>query len=306
MSSFDDCSPEMPVPRPLDDAAADLLVAGRMSADPDLALVAAFVADVRAEAARPAPAPSPALAAVLSSGLPAHQLDAAPAAAASREPALPASASRRDRRRSPGWAARLAAASVFTKSALGVSMAAASVTGAAVAGVPVARDVVEAVSPVEFGDRGGERARPAGTQPPRSGVDGAGAEGSGSSLPGTLDPGGVPVPQPGAAVPAPVAPRPPAAVPPGKGPATGARPVEQRPSDAPATPGPAAGPGAGQAPAGDVGGRPPGATATPTTTTPPATAAPPTDGERPETAPRAAADAGPDEQGTPPSPAGTP
>lgn len=53
-------------------------------------------------------------------------------------------------------AAKLAALGVVAKAGLGLSMAAASVGGAAAAGVPVAEDAVEAVTPIEFGGRGND------------------------------------------------------------------------------------------------------------------------------------------------------
>ncbi len=172
MSSFDDYDSEMH--RPLDDKTCEQLLVRRAPAEADLALVAAFLEDVRAEAARPAPQPSPALAAVLAAGLPTEALGVPAAPAVAPFPvhqASPEGVPTRRRRVAPGWVAKLAGATVLAKAGLGLSVAAASVTGAAVAGVPVARDVVEAVTPVEFPDGGPNEEHRKGDRAPANGAE---------------------------------------------------------------------------------------------------------------------------------------
>lgn len=164
MNSFDD-DQDMHAAHLLDDAAVELILAGRAAADDDLSALTAFVAEMRTSATMPPPAPSAALAAVLTAGLTAIDLAdvaaATPTSAArpvrriaglvhSRRQAVSDFGSRR--------ALRMGAAGVAAKIAFGCSVAAASVTAAGAAGVlpdPIQHavaGVVRAVSPFEFPD----------------------------------------------------------------------------------------------------------------------------------------------------------
>jgi len=117
MRGFGDDGSEMPRPVPFDDDAIDALVAGNAPVD-DGAGVAAFVADVRAAAAR-VPTPSASLAAAIAAG------------GISTYPP-PVAKWRKFRMKIQGFVAGLGIAG---KLALGVGVAAAATTGAGAAGV---------------------------------------------------------------------------------------------------------------------------------------------------------------------------
>lgn len=137
-------------PRRIDDATAEALLTGRPTAAGDEVMVA-FIEDLRASANGPVPPPSVALASVLEGGLVTEKGDL-PATAASNVtgPAPQAAGLPKWRRKRMIISSLLAGLSVPAKAFVGLSMAAASVGGAAAAGVPVAQDVVSAVTPVEF------------------------------------------------------------------------------------------------------------------------------------------------------------
>jgi len=149
---------EMSTPRPLDDASADALIAGRPTAAGDEGLLA-FIEDMRVSSHGPVPSPSVALASVLDGGLVTEKGDL-PATAASNVtgPARQAAGLPKWRRKRMIISTFLAGLSVPAKAFVGISMAAASVGGAAAAGVPVAQTAVEAVSPVEFHDNSDDAA----------------------------------------------------------------------------------------------------------------------------------------------------
>ncbi len=149
----------MPTDRPLDEATAEALLAGRTTAaDESLGALLAFVEDMRAVGQAPAPAPSAALASVLASGLATEKGDLLATAASNvTGPAPQAAGLPKWRRRTmvesvlSGIMAKLAGLGVLAKAGLGLGVAVASVGGAAAAGVPAAQDAVEAVTSIEFG-----------------------------------------------------------------------------------------------------------------------------------------------------------
>jgi hypothetical protein len=147
VTARDDHRGEAEMNRTLDDDTTEALLAGRGPMQQgEVALLREFVDVLRSGARGPVPPPSAALASLLEgSGI--RQPTPLPVGAA-RE-ATPRRAGRKPRT----LTARVAAAGLLVKVGLGVSMAAASVGGAAAAGLPVAEAVVEAVTPVEFGDR---------------------------------------------------------------------------------------------------------------------------------------------------------
>jgi hypothetical protein len=168
--------PEMPSVPLLDDATIDALVDGDRVPH-GLDHLAAFAAGVRAVGDRPASPPSPELAALLTHG--------APAAAPGRPiRAVP----RHTRRRSV--LAKAAGLGLAAKISVATTAAAAGVVGAGAAGVlpgsagGAVRDAIEAVTPVEFSDRGDrpdERRRGTADQDTPDGVTG---EADDPSLPG--------------------------------------------------------------------------------------------------------------------------
>jgi Predicted solute binding protein len=165
MRSFDDYEDDMGTSPALDDATVDLILAGRARDADALLPLSTFVAEMRAWGNLPVPPPSAALASVLAEGVTAIDHGALPATG-ERETAAPAAGifwlpKARKRilpNRRSGVTARLAAASLATKVGLGCTMATASVTGAAAAGVlpdPVQRavaGVVRALTPFEVPD----------------------------------------------------------------------------------------------------------------------------------------------------------
>ena len=168
MSTTDDHNSEMNAHGLLDDAAAEAILTGRPVPDPALRPVAGLVAEMRSFAREPAPAPSAELVAILAGGPVGDTGDDAAATEV-----WPASAVRGRRARHGRSGARplsrllrnAAAAGLAARVALGAGVAAASMTGAAAAGVlpgPVQdamADVMETVTPFEFPrptDRGPE------------------------------------------------------------------------------------------------------------------------------------------------------
>lgn len=198
MSTIDDHNTEMNVHGPLDDAAAEAILTGRPVPDPALRPVAGLVAEMRSFTRAPAPAPSAKLAAILAGG----PVGAAGADAAATE-VSPVSAVR-NRRAGRGRSdtkplfrllRNAAAAGLAARVALGAGVAAASMTGAAAAGVlpdPVQHaiaDVMETVTPFEF-----PRPTDRGPEPPPGVVPGDGQEAPGpvpgrpgDGLPGPAD-----------------------------------------------------------------------------------------------------------------------
>jgi hypothetical protein len=166
MRPFDDYEGEMQTPRPLDDTTVNLLLTGAAVGDEDLRALSAFVTEIRTSAKMPAPPPSAALQAVLTGGIATvDHRDASPATARSALRDVPrvSGAAKPTKKLVPrvvsGLALHLATAGFGAKAAFGVTLAAASVTGAAAAGVlpdPIQHTVagvVRALSPFEFPDR---------------------------------------------------------------------------------------------------------------------------------------------------------
>jgi hypothetical protein len=127
--------------------------------DPTYAPLVVFARQVRAVGAGPAPRPSPQLAALLE-GRTTPDLGTDDAAHLLMATGHGDASGRPGRGRAAGLTARVAGLGLVAKIGLGASIAAASVTGAGAAGVlPAAandtvRHAIEAVSPVEFTDRG--------------------------------------------------------------------------------------------------------------------------------------------------------
>lgn len=249
MSPSDDHSTDM------DDRTADALLAGRQPAAhaSDLDLVVGFLDDLRSAGTGPLPVASPALAAVLAGAAPSPAASPAFAGVLAGAPPSPAASESSARHRDQSGrtlrvafrlVTRLAAAGLVAKVGLGFAVAGATVSGAAVAGVPAARTVVAAVTPVEF---------PAPDRAPESPTSGraAGPNASGASGPsgasGAPDAPGVPGVPDGASPPSRPDPRrsDPSVAPPGDSapPATAASPGEEREREASAgvPPGPALG-----------------------------------------------------------------
>jgi hypothetical protein len=144
--------------RRIDDATAEALLTGRPTPAGDEVLMAFFEV-LRASANGPVPAPSVALASVLDGGLVTEKGDL-PATAASNVtgPAPQTAGLPKWRRKRMIISTLLAGLSLPAKAFVGVSMAAASIGGAAAAGVPAAQDVVSAVTPVEFHENSNDNA----------------------------------------------------------------------------------------------------------------------------------------------------
>ena len=183
---------------PLDEATTEALLAGRTTPDGELEALVGFLQEMRAVGHAPAPPPSAALASVLASGLTTDKGDLAATPASNvTGPAPQVAGLPKWRRRTmvetllSGIVAKLAALGVAAKAGLGLSMAAASVGGAAVAGVPVAQDAVEAVTPVEFGG---------GSVDENLGDDQVGTDVDGEGLEETPEPAGPPADTHGATV----------------------------------------------------------------------------------------------------------
>lgn len=167
MSTPDDHPHDMGIHSALDDAAAENLLAGRPVCDDELMPVAALLSTVRFSAYEAPPAPSLALAAVLA-GEPVGATAVEPVGATAVDPA-PRTQPR------PGALSRLlrnvAAAGLVAKIAMGAGVAAASMTGAAAAGVlpdsvqDAVAGAVRAMTPFEFPDHTGERPLPDGGGP---------------------------------------------------------------------------------------------------------------------------------------------
>jgi hypothetical protein len=176
VSNAGDDVPEMPSVPLLDDATIEAILDGDRVPH-GLDQLAAFAAGVRAVGDRPASPPSPELAALLTQGVP---------AAAPRRPAR--AVPRHTRRRSV--LAKAAGLGLAAKIGVATTAAAAGVVGAGAAGVlpggagGAVRDAIEAVTPVDFSDRGDrpdERRR--GT-PDQDTSDGVTGEADDPSLPG--------------------------------------------------------------------------------------------------------------------------
>lgn len=143
MSPTGDHVPEMPAIPLLDDDTIEAIIRGDDIAA-EVRHLAAFATRVRAVGDGPAPRPSPALASLLAAG-----------AAASPVPA-PEAARPATRRIA---VAKVAGLSIVAKLGLGVTAAAAGVTGAGAAGVlpgsvnHAVRHAIEVVTPLEFAER---------------------------------------------------------------------------------------------------------------------------------------------------------
>ncbi len=183
MSLFDDDQYEMQAPRPLDDASTEAILSGRTSGRPDeFSSVVGFIEDLRGFAQAPVPPPSAALARVLAAGVTTEKGDL-PATAASNVtgPAPQAAGLPKWRRKKMsiligGLAAKLASLSVAAKAAGAMTLATASLGGAAVAGVPVAQDAVAVVTPFSFPEKANEKAdhgKTTSTDARDGGVDGS-------------------------------------------------------------------------------------------------------------------------------------
>jgi hypothetical protein len=124
----------MPSPA-LDDEAVEAFLSGRCPAAADLGSLAAFAEDVSVAVSGPAPAPRGALARLLNEGIPAPS-SAAWARPAPRVPPQPAAPHHRRKHMTIAellavLAAKLAGLGMAAKAALGLGVAAASVTGEA-------------------------------------------------------------------------------------------------------------------------------------------------------------------------------
>jgi hypothetical protein len=176
VSTAGDDVPEMTSVPLLDDATMDAILDGDRVPH-GLDHLAAFAAGVRAVGDRPASPPSPQLAALLTHG--------APAAAPCRPTrAVP----RRTRRRSV--LAKAAGLGLAAKIGVATTAAAAGVAGAGAAGVlpgsagSAVRGAIEAVTPVEFSDRGDRPDERRGSTADQDMPDGVTGEADDPSLPG--------------------------------------------------------------------------------------------------------------------------
>lgn len=170
MSTPDDYLQDMGMHSALDDATAEALLAGRPVFDDELVPVAALLSEVRFSASEAPPAPSLTLAAVLA-GEPvgATALDRARPVHRTAPAFRPVLVKRPGAPR-PNPLSRLlrnvAAAGFAAKIAMGAGVAAASVTGAAAAGVlpdsvqDAIAGAVRAVTPFEFPSQAGDRPGP--------------------------------------------------------------------------------------------------------------------------------------------------
>ena len=155
----------MPAPAAFDDAAAEAFLSGRPLGAGELGPLAAFADDVRAAVDGPPPAPTAAMATLLTKGI-------STPTGATRATLAPTAGTRGaavSKRRKPmlisellaGLLAKLAGLGAASKAALGLGVAAASVTGAGAAGIlpdPAQHAVATAVSaatPFELPDPDG-------------------------------------------------------------------------------------------------------------------------------------------------------
>ena len=200
MSTTDDHNSEMNAHGLLDDATAEAILAGRPVPDPALGPVAGLVAEMRSLAGEPAPLPSAELAAILAGGpVGAQSEHTAAETDVCPPPAVRIGRARRGRS-GPKPLSRLlrnaAAAGLAARVALGTGVAAASMTGAAAAGVlpgPVqdaVADVVKTVTPFEFPRHTDSRPEPPAGVSPEDGDEAPGtAPGRpADGLPGSADP----------------------------------------------------------------------------------------------------------------------
>jgi hypothetical protein len=161
LSPVDDYDSEMFRRNHIDDAAIESFFTGN-GAGEELGPLAAFADELRTWASGPVPAPSAQLATMLADGFSTEKSDLLATAASNVPGPVQQAAGLPKWRKKRMISALLAGLSVPAKALIGISMAAASVGGAAAAGVPVAQDAVSAVTPVNFGQEVSTDARDGG------------------------------------------------------------------------------------------------------------------------------------------------